>query len=324
MTTHTVNMTNNCGFGVATLDQVPSITLATGSQSYTNATVNAGAFLNTDVSMNDTISIVVVDLIPTHVFTVPVGFTFFNGCDGAGVSCRCLSSDCVNAIRDPSQNSGMVTCSMAGAGVLVTFCPDLEATTSSTAPSTSSSSVVPTSTPAPSSSNAAVIGGVVGGVVGALVILLIAGIVYFRRRRRRPSLGEVHAIEEFRVPAPYSAIQPNPHDDNPVMLSLSKRGPYGSLQNITPPILTPIDYSGTISSTSQQSARLRPLPIPPRSPNSTAPSAPASDVGGSPRRADLDRIIEGLAERFGWTAPPPGVDSLPPPGRSDFELPEYR
>ncbi|KAH7912705.1 hypothetical protein BJ138DRAFT_743701 [Hygrophoropsis aurantiaca] len=122
---HTVNMTNNCGFGIPTLDQIPSITLATGSQSYTNGTVQAGAFLNTgycgpnggncttvDIAMNDTYSTVVVDLIPTHVFSVPVGFTYFNGCDGAGVSC--LTADCVNAIRDPPETSGIVTCTASG------------------------------------------------------------------------------------------------------------------------------------------------------------------------------------------------------------------
>lgn len=330
MTTHTVNMTNNCGFGVPTLDQIPSITLATGSQSYTNGTVQAGAFLNTgycgpnggncttvDVSMNDTISTVVVDLIPTHVFTVPVGFTYFNGCDGAGVSC--LTSDCVNAIRDPSQTTGIVTCSMPGAGVLVTFCPNLDATTSST-----SASIISTAAPAPtsasSSNNTAVIAGAVGGTVGGLAILLIAGAMCFfcRRRRRRRNQEEEHDddVVEYAVPAPYSA-QPS----YPVLASKRNQG---SLQNINSAATIPSDYSGTTSPPSQQSGGVRPLPLPPQPPNSTAPGAPASDVGGSHRRVDLDRIIEGLAERFGWTAPPPGMDSLPPPGRPLSQLPEYR
>ncbi|KIK96356.1 hypothetical protein PAXRUDRAFT_826079 [Paxillus rubicundulus Ve08.2h10] len=329
MTTHTVNMTNNCGFGVPTLDQVPSDTLATGSQSYTNATVQAGAFLNTgycgpnggncttvDVNMNSTISIVVVDLIPTHVFTVPVGFTYFNGCDGAGVSC--LTSDCVNAIRDPSQTSGIVTCSMPGAGVLVTFCPNLDATTSSASVST-----IPTTVPAPttasSSSKTAVIAGAVGGTVGGLAILLIASLTYFfcrRRRRRHPHQGEEHVIEEYAVPAPYSA-----HPSYPVLASKPN---HGSLQNINSPTTIHSDYSGAASPPPQQSGGVRPLPLPPQSPNSTSSGVPPSDVGGSPRRIDLDRIIEGLAERFGWTAPPPGMDSLPPPGRPLSGLPEYR
>lgn len=323
-------MTNNCGFGVPTLDQIPSITLATGSQSYTNGTVQAGAFLNTgycgpnggncttvDVSMNDTISTVVVDLIPTHVFTVPVGFTYFNGCDGAGVSC--LTSDCVNAIRDPSQTTGIVTCSMPGAGVLVTFCPNLDTTASST-----SASIISTAAPAPtsasSSNNTAVIAGAVGGTVGGLAILLIAGVMCFfcRRRRRRRNQEEEHDddVVEYAVPAPYSA-QPS----YPVLAS--KRN-HGSLQNINSAATIPSDYSGTTSPPSQQSGGVRPLPLPPQPPNSTAPGAPASDVGGSHRRVDLDRIIEGLAERFGWTAPPPGMDSLPPPGRPLSQLPEYR
>ncbi|KIJ66072.1 hypothetical protein HYDPIDRAFT_187111 [Hydnomerulius pinastri MD-312] len=338
MTTHTVNMTNNCGFGVPTLDQIPSITLATGSQSYTNGTVQAGAFLNTgycgpnggncttvDITMNDTISVVVVDLIPTHIFNVPVGFTFWSGCDGAGVSC--LSSNCVNAIRDPSEDSGIVTCSMPGASLLVTFCPNLEPATSSTTASSTSTSVAapPSTAPAPSStshsSNAALIGGVVGGVV--LIVVIIGAIYYFRRRR--PKVGEEYSIEEFTAPAPYSPLPPNSEGNYPV--TSIKKTPYGSLHNIQPSV-TSVEPSGTtspISPISQQSGP-RPLPLPPQSPSSSVPSAPSTDTGGSPRSPDLDRIIEGLAERFGWTVPPSGGDSLPPSTRHNSiqPPPSYR
>ncbi|KAF8559421.1 hypothetical protein OG21DRAFT_1493313 [Imleria badia] len=330
MTTHTVNMTNNCGFGVPTLDQIPSITLATGSQSYTNGTVQAGAFLNTgycgpnggncttvDIAMNNTISIVVVDLIPTHVYTVPVLFTFFNGCDGAGVSC--LSSTCVNAIRDPSQTSGIVTCSQPGAGVLVTFCPNPVVTPASTLSITSSSS---TSSPAvnpasnsTTSNNAAVIGGVVGGVVGGLVILSACVICFFRFRRRRTEQVEEYAINEFRVPAPPSASLPD-HGRIGAWIP-SKRKPSTS-QLVQPSSITPID-SGTHSLTSQHSAGVNTLPLPHQAPNSTAPAS----VSVAPTSDNLDRIIESLAERFGWTAPPPSVDGSSPAGHHSIAPPEY-
>jgi len=305
---------------VPTLDQVPSITLATGSQSYTNGTVQANAFLNTgycgpnggnctivDISMNDTISIVVVDLIPTNVFTVPVNFTYFDGCDGAGVSC--LSSTCVNAIRDPSENSGMVTCSMAGAGVLVTFCPDLEVTAPSTVPLASASAVssaAPTSTSTSSSSKAGIIGGIAGGVL-ALVILIAGVFCFFRRRRGRAKQGEEHAIQKFDVPAPYSTVQLNAN-----LLMSPKRTSQGILSNTDLPVITPIEHSGTTSPISQQSAGVRQLPLPPNS------SAPASDASGSPHNPNLDSIIAGLAERFGWTVPPSGEDSFPPPGPPEY------
>ncbi|KAH7929521.1 hypothetical protein BV22DRAFT_119773 [Leucogyrophana mollusca] len=130
---HTVNITNNCGYGVPTLDKFPSTTSA-GTQSFTNSTIQAGAFLDTgycgttgggcttvDITMNDMLSVVVVDLIPPHMFSVPVAFSYFNGCDGVGASC--LSSGCDNAIRDPPETSGIVTCTADDAGVLITFCP---------------------------------------------------------------------------------------------------------------------------------------------------------------------------------------------------------
>ncbi|KAH7883342.1 hypothetical protein F5I97DRAFT_228907 [Phlebopus sp. FC_14] len=349
MATHTVNMTNNCGFGVVrrntspTLDQIPSITLATGSQSYTNATVQAGAFLNTgycgpnggncttvDISMNDTMSVVVVDLIPTHVFSVPVGFTYFNGCDGAGVSC--LSADCINAIRDPSEDSGIVTCSVAGAGVLVTFCPNFDVTSSTTSmgataspSSTTTSASSPTSTT--SSNRSALIGGVVGGAVGALLVGLIISLVCFfrRRRQRRTKPGEEFHIEEFTTPAPYS-VHP-PEIASPVTVSTRKTDGYNSstfaLVRSSATSLDPVAASSPVSlSSGGGQLGLRPLPLPPA--QQPSPSSPAGDRVS--RSLDLDRIVEGLAERFGWTAPPPGVDSatLTSRGGGTSEPPEYR
>ncbi|KAF8549378.1 hypothetical protein OG21DRAFT_1488578 [Imleria badia] len=248
--------------------------------------------------MNDTISIVVVDLIPTNEFSVPVSFMYSNGCDGCdGAGVSCLSSTCVNAIRDPSQNFGMVTCSQPGAGVFITFCPNLVATLTSSASSIASSSstlspAVNPSSKSATSSHAAVIGGAL----------------------------EEHAIDEFRVPAPPSA------DHNRSGAWKHNFSSSSTPQLVQPSSITPID-----SGTSSQSAGLRPLPLPPQAPNFTAPApAPALAptpapvaVAVAPTSQNLDRIIESLAERFGWTAPPPGADSSSSAGHHSVAPPEY-
>ncbi|EIM91695.1 uncharacterized protein STEHIDRAFT_182923 [Stereum hirsutum FP-91666 SS1] len=134
---HSVTMINRCGYGTPTLDQIPSNTLATGTgEVYTNDTLNSGQiFLNTGdcgpngghctvVTANlgvelDQGSSVVVNLIPNNSFTVPIQFSYYNGCDGAGVSC----SSCEYAVRDPSEDSGIVNCSNVTASIRVIFCP---------------------------------------------------------------------------------------------------------------------------------------------------------------------------------------------------------
>ncbi|EIM91691.1 uncharacterized protein STEHIDRAFT_182878 [Stereum hirsutum FP-91666 SS1] len=139
MASHSVTMVNRCGFGTPTLDQIPSNTLATGEgEVYTNDTLDSGQiFLNdgtcgpngghcTTITADLGVltggsSSVVVNLIPTHAFSVPVQFSYYNGCDGAGVSC--LTSSCEYAIRDPPETSGIVNCTDTTASVEVIFCP---------------------------------------------------------------------------------------------------------------------------------------------------------------------------------------------------------
>ncbi|KAH9942095.1 hypothetical protein B0H21DRAFT_525818 [Amylocystis lapponica] len=142
---YSVSVVNDCGYGVPVLDRIPSDTIATGTGVvFQNTTIlDAFAFLNTGncgpnggnctaVEVNlgnpDGSSNAMVDLVPTHVYSVAVSFSFYNACTGAGTSC--LTESCVNAARDDSEINGLVSCPAANdpdhsAGLLVTWCPDI-------------------------------------------------------------------------------------------------------------------------------------------------------------------------------------------------------
>lgn len=181
--------------------------------------------------------------------------------------------------------------------------------TPSSSPTLSSSPLSPTvisASKSTTSSRASLIGGVVGGVIGGLVVILACVFCLRRHRRRGANQEEEHAIEEFRAMAPIPASLPNQNSTN---ASMSYKHTGNTL-------------SSSASHISQRSTGVRPLPLPPQAPSPIAPAPPAAPNAAA--SDNLDRIIESLAERFGWTVPPPGVpvDSSPP-GRHSVAPPEY-
>ena len=143
--------------------------------------------------------------------------------------------------------------------------------------------------------------------MGGLIILIACVICFFRFRRRRTEQLEEHAIDEFRVPVPPSA------DHNPIGAWISSK--HNLSTSSTPQLVQPSSITLMDSGTSSPSTGVRPLPLPPQAPSSTAPDSGPEPVAVAPTSDNLDRIIESLAERFGWTLPPPGTNSpsLAPP-----------
>ncbi|KAG5352145.1 hypothetical protein C0989_003562 [Termitomyces sp. Mn162] len=105
---HTVHFENKCGFGTPTLIQGPNV-LSTGADFTSNGPlISAIAYLQTGACGFNGESCTLVEttlvnpnpskpgsgsstdisLIPPHAFSVASGFSYFNGCNGAGADCR--------------------------------------------------------------------------------------------------------------------------------------------------------------------------------------------------------------------------------------------
>ncbi|KAI0067159.1 hypothetical protein BV25DRAFT_1876887 [Artomyces pyxidatus] len=70
-----------------------------------------------------------ISLIAPHQLNVPTGFSYFNGCDGVGATCT--TPECNAAFFNPNDNQVQVACQSNNVGLLISFCPNGEATPSS-------------------------------------------------------------------------------------------------------------------------------------------------------------------------------------------------
>ncbi|KAJ7590419.1 hypothetical protein C8J56DRAFT_937450 [Mycena floridula] len=381
---HSVVMQNLCGTGVPTLDQLPSIVLNTGTSTYTNETINAVAFLNTGVcgpngghctavdielgTLPDGSSTALIDLVPTHEFTVPVSFVYFNGCDGASQTCR--NAGCPNAGNSGFLTQGIVQCTAPEASLTIIFCPDsatsssseeggttvspassaaaigspggtttttktsqetfdpsssvqsssiqsssFQSSTTIEAPLSSRPSVITSSVAAPSStssssssssvaaatnasksSTGAIAGGVVGGILAAAIL---AGLGFFCWRKKRRE-------DELLNP-------PQPAYDTEASWAAQPRPPMS-------PTVTPYMMSQTTAPTEKSEREFSPVRRESMTSGaSTTRTGTVAPTVASQRsqpsetsQPSLDQIIEGLANRFGWTRP--SVSGEAPPG----------
>ncbi|KAH9942104.1 hypothetical protein B0H21DRAFT_868303 [Amylocystis lapponica] len=343
---YSVTVVNNCGRGVPVLYRAPNDTIATGTGViFQNATVlDVFAYLNTAkcgpngvnctaVAVNlgnpDGSSNAVVDLIPTHAFSTGVSFSFYNACTGAGA--KCVGESCVHAIRNNSDINGLVSCSAANdpnhsAGLLVTWCPNrLQNSSSSGAISSGSSNPLSspdTSSPSSASNSASsatttlsststftrsrlgpIVGGVVGGTAGLGLLALF--VIQCTRRTKVVPIADTY-VTPYNVPASSEAQAYRTEKALRVVPPVPLRLPPAPSPSPPPPPLS-----------LPPPPPLPPLPPPPPS-SPLSPNVP--DVPVTPERTEhsLDRIVEGLADRFGWMAPSNGradadgaVDPLP-------------
>lgn len=263
-----------------------------------------------------------------------------------------LTSSCEYAIRDPSDDSGIVNCSnttvrkfhplpsaihlrtlsghtgFGGSDILsvshifqsviysgkLTSSPYSQNATSSSSASPSSTSAASSSSPASattsshSSNTGAIVGGVVGGVAG--VALILFGIFFFLRRRRQSSVfspTEKWALDRpgprnvspYTEPYIYEAfpLSTTPPTSSSAYSNASVDGKKGTVQH-SPVVLS---YA--------EPERREPYGASVPQNTSTPATAPQPSV-------PLDQIVEGLAQRFGWTSPRRGEHDEP--------LPQYR
>ncbi|KAJ7144474.1 glycopeptide [Mycena epipterygia] len=129
--THTVQFTNQCGFGTPTLVQAGKV-LSAGAFTSNGPFLGAIAFLQTgscgvngegctivEASLtNAGVSSADLSVIPPHTFSVATGFAFFNGCDGAGLDCT--TANCPTAFQTPEDVSPTVECTSANVNLEVT------------------------------------------------------------------------------------------------------------------------------------------------------------------------------------------------------------
>ncbi|KAJ7590423.1 hypothetical protein C8J56DRAFT_592294 [Mycena floridula] len=300
---HSVVMQNFCGTGVPTLDQVPSLVLNTGTSMYTNETIKAVAFLNTGVcgpngghctvvdielgTLSDGSSTALISLVPTNEFTVPVSFVYFNGCDGASQTCR--ETGCPNAANAGALTQGIVQCTAPGASLSIIFCPDSTMSSSSLAAlsSSTSSSSPAARTDLSKSSTGAIAGGVVGGVLAA-AILAGLGLLFWRKRRREDQWNPQNPIYD-------TGAQPRPYTISESQTTGAAEPKHGRESSTV---------AGSESMTSgTSSVRTRTV---------------APTVTSEASQPSLDHIIEGLANRFGWTRPSVAGEAPPKYGEPGF------
>ncbi|KAH9937514.1 uncharacterized protein B0H18DRAFT_1206343 [Fomitopsis serialis] len=297
-------------------------------------------------------STAVINLVPTNYFSDAVSFSYYNACTGAGASC--LNSDCTNAEHVTDNSFGAVNCAASSdpnsqAGLSITWCPQLapassSSSSSASATSESTSATGTSSTPGSAATAAAasgtshstpvgaIVGGVVGGVGGVALILFVALFFLMRSRKRARRFSDI----------PYSKADEVEHGTQPtpfLLQSLDGSGmpptngtqPHGQ-DRLTPVPVPVMPSPSTVSSKAALVSQTVPLPYHTASVTTTPPSAStetttssssysgAATTESSAAEPSLDRIVEGLAARFGWTAPPPeepapGLqrrDTLPP------------
>jgi len=274
-----------------------------------------------------------INLVPTNYFSDAVSFSYYNACTGAGASC--LDSDCTNAEHITDNSFGAVNCAASSdpnnqAGLSITWCPQLAPASSSSSSSASatgatseSASVTGTSsTPGGAATTAAaagssshstpvgaIVGGVVGGVGGVALILFVALFFLMRSRRRARHISGIpyskaDEIEHGTQPTPF-LLQSL---DGPGMPPTDGAHPHGQGQLTPIPMPSPSPVSSKVALMSQTvtspSHATSITTAPPVSTVTTASSYSGTATGSSAAEPNLDRIVEGLAARFGWTAPP--------------------
>ncbi|KAF9047790.1 glycopeptide [Panaeolus papilionaceus] len=136
--THTVHFDNRCGRGTPTLIQGGRV-LSTGGDFTINGPLTAAiAYLQTGncgfngdgctlletTLINPTSpgsgSSTDISLISPHTFSVPTGFGYYNGCNGAGADCT--SANCPTAFHKPDDTHVQVACQANNVNLAITFC----------------------------------------------------------------------------------------------------------------------------------------------------------------------------------------------------------
>ncbi|KAI0081908.1 hypothetical protein K474DRAFT_1586553 [Panus rudis PR-1116 ss-1] len=138
---HTIRFQNNCGRGTPLLLQNGN-TLSKGQDYTSNGPFSSAiAYLqtgecdfngekcatiemtlgNADPSRPGSGSSTDIGLIAPHKLNVPVSFSYFGGCDGAGATCT--TDDCSTAFFKPDDNQVQVACQENDVNLLITFCP---------------------------------------------------------------------------------------------------------------------------------------------------------------------------------------------------------
>ncbi|VDB95947.1 unnamed protein product [Peniophora sp. CBMAI 1063] len=155
---HTISFTNNCGKGTPQL--IIDGQVVSNGTAYTNdGVINGIAYLQTgpcllngencalmEFNMANPVvagggSSVDISLISPHALNVPIGFNYYNGCDGTGSSC--LTDTCHTAFFEPDDNQVQVACQTDNVDLMITFCPS--GSSSSSDDSSSSTSVAASS-----------------------------------------------------------------------------------------------------------------------------------------------------------------------------------
>ncbi|PFH47378.1 hypothetical protein AMATHDRAFT_6819 [Amanita thiersii Skay4041] len=135
---HTVHFENKCGRGTPMLIQAGKV-LSKGEDFTINGRFEAAiAYLQTgSCGFNgDGCTIVEttlvnptapgsgsssdISLIPPLKFSVPSGFSYFNGCDGQGADCK--DANCPTAFRKPDDTHVQVACQKNDVNLKITFC----------------------------------------------------------------------------------------------------------------------------------------------------------------------------------------------------------
>ncbi|KAH9939156.1 glycopeptide [Amylocystis lapponica] len=132
--THTVTLTNKCGYGTPLLIGQNGETLSTGGAYTQNGEMNGLiAYLQTgncgangddctliEATLNQGYSSADISLISPHKFSVASGFSYYDGCDGAGANCA--NDGCPDAFYNPNDNQVQVGCPDDNVSLAITFC----------------------------------------------------------------------------------------------------------------------------------------------------------------------------------------------------------
>ncbi|PCH44479.1 hypothetical protein WOLCODRAFT_76567 [Wolfiporia cocos MD-104 SS10] len=132
--THTVTFDNRCGRGTPTLRGQNGEVLSTGAPYTINGPlISAIAYLQTGICGENGEKCIIVEttlkngysstdlsLIPPHAFQITTGFSYYNGCDGAGHDCT--SANCPDAFYQPNDTNVQVGCPADNVNLAITFC----------------------------------------------------------------------------------------------------------------------------------------------------------------------------------------------------------
>ncbi|KAJ7610524.1 glycopeptide [Roridomyces roridus] len=137
--THTITFDNRCGFGTPTLIGQSGQVLFTGAAVTINGPlIGAIAYLQTgscgfngegctllETTLRNPISPGAgsgtdISLIPPHSFSVATGFSYVNGCDGAGADCT--TPNCSTAFHSPEDLQSVLQCEANDVDLVITFC----------------------------------------------------------------------------------------------------------------------------------------------------------------------------------------------------------